>query len=53
MARIVPCNRCERGRIVWTGDEYQCLQCGWLVPESLILPPSRRVDTGTTTHRAA
>ena len=33
MARIVPCSRCERGRVVWTGDEYQCLQCGWPAPE--------------------
>ncbi len=35
MARIVPCARCDRGRVVWTGDEFQCLQCGWLPPETV------------------
>lgn len=33
MSITLRCAHCERGRVMWAGEDYECVQCGWVAPE--------------------
>lgn len=45
------CGHCERGRVMWAGDEYQCIQCGWIAPETMVREQRARGLTAAVRSR--